>query len=145
MKRVIKTPIFGMALINPKLQMNTTISVEIFQKDEGPIPHIHVYTDKSREHCALVRLDAPKYADHHDNNHPENCTLNQSEKDQLINILSTVWRKYAIELADGSYRPATGYEAAVQMWLDAFGEPSAPYEFIYDKSGAPIMPDYSKL
>ena len=29
--------------------------------------------------------------------------------------------------------------------LMPFGEPSAPYEFIYDKSGAPIMPDYSKL
>ena len=37
-----------MAIINPKLCRNSTIQVEIEQRNEGPIPHIHVYHDKTR-------------------------------------------------------------------------------------------------
>lgn len=144
MKRVL-TPIYGMALINPQLQKNTTIEVELYQKNEGNIPHIHVYTDKSNKHCALVRLDSAEYSHHHDNNHSENCTLNRNEIEELVEILSSPWSKHAIQLDDGSFKIATGYEAAVQMWVDAFGEPVGDYAITYDESGLPVMPDYTKL
>ena len=39
-------------------------------------------------------------------------------------------------------KKATGYQAAVETWIDTFGETVA---FDYDEEGFPKMPDYNKL
>ena len=39
-----------MAIINPKMCKQLTIQVGVKQKDEGEIPHIHVYHGKTRNH-----------------------------------------------------------------------------------------------
>lgn len=38
----------AMTLINPPLTKQTGILVEVFQRDEGPIPYVHVFHDKTR-------------------------------------------------------------------------------------------------
>lgn len=50
MKKWIKCsqPIFAMATINPQLNTEFGIFVEVFQNNEDSIPHAHVYHDKSR-------------------------------------------------------------------------------------------------
>ena len=55
-----------MALINPQLTEQCGILVEVFQRDEGPIPHVHVFHDKTRnpKKRSWVRLDKPEYSDH---------------------------------------------------------------------------------
>ena len=56
-----------MAIINPRLCNQLTIQVEIEQRDEGPIPHVHVYHDKTRnpKECSYIRLDKCAYSEHH--------------------------------------------------------------------------------
>lgn len=50
MKKVIKSSeyIACMVLINPQLTEQSSILVEVFQQNEGPIPHVHVFHDKTR-------------------------------------------------------------------------------------------------
>ena len=37
-----------MAIINPKMCKQLSIQVEVEQRDEGPVPHVHVYLDKTK-------------------------------------------------------------------------------------------------
>lgn len=50
MKKMIKhtEDIFCMAIINSVLCKNSSIEIEVEQRNEGPIPHLHVYLDKTR-------------------------------------------------------------------------------------------------
>ena len=55
---------FCMEIINPVLCKNSSIEIEVEQRNEVIIPHMHVYLDKTRDpkNCAYVRLDKAEYA-----------------------------------------------------------------------------------
>ena len=142
-----KEPIMAMATINPQLCKQKTIRVEVVQGNEGNKAHVHIYWNDGR--VSYVDLTAPIYAEHHkDTGFP----LGRKQRKELAEIMSTVWPKYAIELhkLDNDGNPtgetyfvrATGYEAAVQVWIDTHGEDK---RFKFEKDGRPIMPNYRDL
>lgn len=144
----LKEPIMAMATINPKLCKTKSIRVEVVQGGEGPNAHVHVYWNDGR--VSYIDLSAPVYAEHHHGN--KGVPLDRKTRDEFIEIMTKIWDKYAIELSrlDASGNPtgetyfekATGYEAAVQVWEDTYGnDPRLNYE----KNGRPIMPDYTQL
>ena len=130
-----------MAIINPQLCNNISIQVEVEQRDEGPIPHMHVYHNKTRnpKECSYIRLDAPEYSTHHKDNIP----LSNKLKKEFIQVMTQPWQKHIIAVPSG-YRPATGYEAAVDIWVDTF-EKGDYSKFNLDADGNVIPIDYSKL
>lgn len=131
-----------MALINPQLTEQCSILVEVLQGGEGPIPHVHVYHDKSRnpKKCSWVRLDKPEYSDHHG----EIVKMPKKVKDEFIRIMTSEWKKHIVENSDGTYRPATGYEAAVDIWVDTY-EKGSYDKFPKDENGNLISIDYSNI
>lgn len=142
MKRLIiaSESVVAMAIINPKLCKNRTIQVEVGQRDEGPIPHLHVYLDKTRnpKNCAYIRLDRPEYAPHH-----ESAKLSKSQKQEFIEVMEEYWsNRFIKSTVSEQVKQASGYEASVDVWIDTFGEWEG---FKYDENGFPIMPDYSQL
>lgn len=144
MKKVIKSSeyIACMALINPQLTEQSSILVEVFQQNEGPIPHVHVFHDKTRnkKKCSLVRLDKPEYSDHHD----KIVVMPKKVKEEFLKIMTAKWPKHIVENPDGTFRPATGYEAAVDIWVDTF-EKGSYNKFPTDENGNLISIDYSNL
>lgn len=145
MKRYVRSTkyIEAMAIINPKLCKLLAIQVEVEQRDEGPVPHVHVYHDKTRNprKCSYVRLDMPEYSYHHSDNIP----LPPKLKEQFIQVMNSPWSKEKIEMPDGSFRSATGYEAAVNTWVDTFESEGDYSKFSFSEDGTLRMPDYSKL
>lgn len=140
-----KQPILSMSLINPPLTMKKSIRVELEQGGEGPIPHVHVLlqspgTSRRTKQVAYVRLDSAEYSNHHKNGK----RLNADQKAEFIDIMSSVWgNTFIISKNDNkSHRLATGYEAAVSIWIDTYGGSD---KFEYDEDGYPVMPDYSTL
>lgn len=134
--------IFATATINPQLNTELGIFVEVFQNNEGSIPHVHVYHDKSRNkrRCSIVRLDKPEYSTHH----KHNPAMPKDVKEKFLKIMTQPWPSHIIQLSDGSYRPATGYEAAVKIWADTF-EKGSLAKFNLDKNGDIINIDYSNI
>lgn len=130
-----------MSRINPQLCENLQITVDVVQGGEGPIPHVHVYHDKNcnPKKCSYVRLDVAEYSTHHKYNIP----LPSKLKKQFIEVMTSIWRKYFIETPSG-LRPATGYEAAVNTWVDTY-EHGDYSKFTLDEKGELIPPDYSQL
>lgn len=129
-----------MAIINPQLCKQKGIQIELEQRDEGPIPHLHVYLDRSRNprNCAYVRLDKAEYAPHH-----KGKKLTGRSKKDFIDVMTQIWPKQITQsrISDDE-KKATGYQAAVETWIDTFGE---TVTFEYDEQGFPKIPDYSKL
>lgn len=129
-----------MAIINPQLCKQKGIQIELEQRDEGPIPHLHVYLDRTRnpKNCAYVRLDKAEYAPHH-----KGKKLTGKDKKDFIEVMTQIWPKQITQsrMSDNE-KKATGYQAAVETWIDTFGETVA---FDYDEEGFPKMPDYNKL
>lgn len=140
----------AMSTINPQMCKNNIIRIELIQSNEGPNPHVHVYSggDKSGK-CSCVSLTKAEYAEHHSDYPP----LTKKEKAEFIKIMSAIWSKQYIELyeldddgnpTDETYPVrATGYEAAVQIWCDTYHNSERFFKF--DVEGRPIMPDYSQL
>lgn len=132
-----------MSTINPQLNRQLSIDVVVFDNDEGPIPHVHVYLDKTRDpsKCAVVRLDRAEYSTHH--GEPV-VRMNKKQKKEFIKSMASKWNKYALQNDDGSYYTPTGYQMCVNIWADAFEDGS--YEkFTLDTNGVPVMPDYETL
>ncbi|MBQ2642894.1 MAG: hypothetical protein IJF94_03740 [Eubacterium sp.] len=133
----------AMSIINPQLCKTTNIQVELEQSGEGSVPHLHVYFDKSRnrESCFYIRLDKADYFTHHD-------TLvkmfTKDQKKEFIKIMESVWESHFIKSTTdkSNIKAATGYEAAVSIWNDTYGE---TVEFKYNDDGFPQMPDYNNL
>lgn len=141
MKRFIKQSesIMAMALINPQLSKQLTIQAEIKQGGEGPIPHIHVYHDKTKKVCSYIRLDKPEYSEHH----RRGKKLPAALKAEFIQLMNDMWAGYIIKSPTG-FRPATGYESAVYIWADTYENGSLD-KFNQDSNGELIVPDYSLL
>ena len=113
MKKYIRTSeyIEAMAIVNPRLCKNMTIQIEVDQRDEGPIPHMHVYHDKTRnpKKCSYIRLDKAEYSQHHGYNLPLPAKL----KKEFIEVMNSPFRKYS-----------SGYEYAVETWADTYEDRS---------------------
>lgn len=142
MKRIVKgsESIFAMAIINPRLCKQLSIQPELEQRDEGPIPHLHVYLDKTRnpKNCAYIRLDKAEYAPHH-----KSRKLSKLQKKEFLEVMSEITPKsLTVSITSGESKPATGYQHAVETWIETFGE---TIKFTYDDKGFLIMPDYSVL
>lgn len=131
----------AMSRINPQLLENLSIEVVMYDENEGQIPHVHVYHDKTKDkrNCSVVRLDKAEYSTHHG----EPVKLNKQQKRQFVQVMSTVWPKHFVETSTG-VRPATGYEYCVTTWADAF-EHGSYDKFKLDENGVPVMPDYEAL
>ena len=137
-------PFVEFALINPKLNksIKKPIYIGVPQGEEGPIPHIHVYHDSSRSvrRCSFIRLDKAEYSSHHNV-----VRLPRELQKSFLEVLTTIWPNYHVTEKSGKDRPATGYEAAVDFWLDT-QEPAKNIKFeIDEKTGIWIMPPYDKL
>ena len=145
MKRYLH-PIYAMSTINPKMQKGWAMEVVIYDNNEGPVPHVHVYHDATWDKCAYIRLDKAEYSLHHDQNSPnsKNYPLDKRQLNQFIKLMSSTWPNRFIKLADGTIREATGYEYAVTIWIDAYGEKTAK-KFQWNEDGSPRMPDYLLL
>ena len=135
--------IVAMATINPQMCDKFGISVEVEQRDEGPIPHLHVYHDSTRDirKCSYIRLDRAEYSDHHSMPSPK---LPKQVKKEFLEIMTSPWKKQIHILPDGTMRVATGYEAAVDIWVDTYEENDYS-KFTFDTKGNLVMPDYSVL
>lgn len=141
-------PIMAMAIINPRLCKTKSIRVELVQSGEGNKAHVHVYWNGGA--VSYVDLTACKYAEHH--HEKKGVPLNRKTRDEFVEIMSSIWDNYALQLfvLDDNGEPtnetyftkATGYEAAVQIWMDTYGN---DIRFKLEKNGRPIMPDYSQL
>lgn len=142
MKRYIRS-IEAMASINPRLCDQSTILIELEQRNEGPIPHLHVYHDKTRNprKCSYVRLDTPEYSIHHGSK--KVVPLPDDKKEEFIKIMNSPWPRMLIQFPDGTSRPSTGYEAAVNIWIDTYGDDYSKFNF--DANGQIIPIDYSLL
>lgn len=142
MKRVIKPlqVIEAMSTINPRLCRKIRIQVEVEQRGEGNIPHVHVYHDSTRnpKKCSYIRLDVPEYCKHHSVN-----ILTPELKSQFIQVMTSPWESQIIKTSEG-YRPATGFEAAVKIWADTYEDGSLE-KFQLDENGDIIQLDYSNL
>lgn len=142
MKRVINSTenIYAMSIINPRLCKQLSIQIELEQRDEGPIPHLHVYLDKTRnpKNCAYIRLDIPEYAPHHDS-----VKMNKKQKKEFLEVMNSLTpNSFTLSRINGEGRQATGYQTAVEIWIETFGE---TVKFQYDEDGFILMPDYDSL
>ena len=126
--------------INPSWNKSAKnpIYIFVFQRDEGPIPHMHVYHDKelNMRKCSFIRLDKAEYSPHHDII-PLPGYLEQSFIDVMTSILP---RK-----SDGEPSGTTGYQAAVDTWLATFGFAKDIHIDVDEDTGLWIMPPYQEL
>lgn len=135
-----KESICCMSVINPRLCNQRSIHIEIEQRDEGPIPHIHVYLDKTRNprNCVYVRLDKAELMPGHDS-----AKMNKKQKKEFLEIMTTIAPKtYTVSDITGEERKATGYQNAVELWIETYGE---TVSFPRDDEGFPLMPDYDAM
>lgn len=132
--------LYEMAIINPRMCRNLAIQVEIEQRDEGPIPHVHVYHDKTRDRrkCSCVRLDEAKYTIHHKGEKP----LPRKLKEQFIELMNNPSNEY-MKNNKGDLVELNGHQLAVKIWQDTYGDEYSHFEF--DENEIPITPDYRKL
>lgn len=137
-----------MCTINPKMcgSGSVKLQIEIEERDEGPVPHLHVYLSQERDpkNCVCVQLNAAAYFDHHNAKPPK--TFNKEQKERFIEIMTSLWSGRCTEsITGGKVRPANGYEAAVRIWSDCYEDHYPNVSFRYDSGGFLIMPDYYGL
>ena len=143
MKRLIRyKQIEAMSIVNPTLCDQLSVQVEVEQRNEGPIPHVHVYLDKSRnpKNCAYIRLDRAEFAPHH-----ESTSMKKKHKRDFLKIMSEICPlSYFESITNPSdVRKATGYQDAVETWLRTY--PNSQKMFTFDQDGFPVMPDYLSM
>ena len=151
MKRLVHQPVSdkdmdlieATAIVNPMLCKQLGINVTVVQGGEGPIPHMHIYhgQDVDLNNCSYVRLDCAEYSDHH--NRPS-LKLSKKQKEALVQVMESPCPKHFREMGDGTLRQMTGYEAAVDTWVQTY-EDGSYAKFKLDTNGDPICPDYSAL
>jgi hypothetical protein len=149
-------PITAMATINPGLNRNHKSLVFIAQQNEGPLPHIHVKFQNSSGKTVQshISLTSAEYSKHHKNG----VKMPKDIKEEFLKVMNTVWIKHTVpqkvydskDKFTGQYQPvpATGYEAAVDIWIDTWelDEEKGKAKFQWDEvTGKVIMPDYTLL
>ena len=124
--------------INPGWNRTATYPIYIYvpNGNEGPIPHMHVYHDKTLNprKCSYIRLDKAEYSPHHDT-----IRLPRKLKNSFISVMTNIWHKRA----DGKAGGTTGYQIAVDTWMVTHG--MAMDMPVDDDTGLWIMPPYNEL
>ena len=131
-------PLYEMAVINPSLCKKLKIQVEVEQRDEGPIPHLHCYHSKERNprECSFIRLDKPEYTDFH----KQNKKLDRKQKKEFLQVMNEI-----IEVGFGeNTMQMTGYEFAVFTWVTTY-ENGDYSKFNVSKNKKLVIPDYNLL
>ena len=131
-----------LALINPRLYKKLSIKVAVEQHDtKTTVPYLHVFLDNTwnLKKCAFIRLDKPEYV-------PEKNSkrLSTKQKEELIYILTSESKYHWLTsiIDKSNIKAATGYETAVQTWIDTY---EGNNKIQYDKNRFLVMPDYTKL
>ena len=134
-------PLNEMAIINPRMCKQLSIQVEIEQRDEGPVPHVHVYLDKTRnpKNCAFVRLDKPEYCSHH----KDGKVLNKKQKEEFIKIMNSTCATFLPNIY-GDPVKTTWYQNAVHIWAETYEDGDLD-KFNVDDKGVIEQLDYSSL
>ena len=146
--------IYAMATINPQLNNQHTSRVFIAEQNEGKNkPHMHVEFEgkRGRTVTAYVSLTEAAYSDHH----RYGVMMTPKVKEEFLNVMTTLWMKHHVEenvydekgepTGQTQLVPATGYEAAVQIWMDTW-DPGSEARYQWDdKTGRAIMPNYEIL
>ena len=90
-----------MAVINPDFCKQLVLQGEVEQRDEGPIPHMHIYHDKTRnpKKCSYIRLDKAEYSDHH-----ELIRLSKKLKKQFIKLMIKPYDNHYMKNNKGAVR-----------------------------------------
>lgn len=142
MKWLVRKPIEAMAIINPELCRRVSVQVEIEQSREGPIPHVHVYLDKTRnpKKCAYIRLDKADYSPHH-----KSASMSKANRQDFMRVMEETDSDEIIRSFTNkeSVKLASGYDVAVKTWIRSY--PGSEKFFKFDQDGFPIMPDYGRL
>lgn len=130
-----------MAIINPKMCKQLSIQVEVEQRDEGYVPHVHVYLDKTRnkKNCAYVRLDKPEYCTHH----KDGKTLDKKQKEEFIKLMSSMTNLF-IEDNNGNHVKLNWYQNAVIIWSETYEDGNLS-KFQLNDDGTIMSIDYSCL
>lgn len=144
LNKIEKEFLCEMAIINPQKCKHLTIQVEVEQRDEGPIPHLHCYHNKTRSsyECSYIRLDKCEYSSHHGKN-KSILTLNKNKKDEFVSLMNEPCGNY-MKCNDDTFVELTGYQDAVRIWVETF-EDGSYAKFELDEKGVPVQIDYSKL
>ena len=131
-----------MAMINPRYCKDHQVQVEIEQHGESKIPHMHVYhsNDRNLANCSYIRLDAPEY--YSDVRH-KGIPLTEEIKKQFLEVMNLPFPGHLCVDKDGKIMEMTGYQYAVQTWVDTFEEDYSKFEM--DEKGLAVMPDYAHL
>lgn len=128
-------------LINPSYCKNHDIQIEVEQGEETECPHMHVYHRKDRElsRCSYIKLTAAEYLDH---GKLPGIVLTAEARKQFLEVMTSPSGFYWIN-KEGKSIELTGYQYAVQTWVDTFEKDHSKFEM--DENGLPVMPDYSKF
>ena len=132
--------LYEMAIVNPKLCRQLTIQAEICQRDEGPIPHIHIFHDKTRnpKKCSCIRLDEVAYSPHH----KSTIELPRKLKKEFIKLMTLLSNDF-MEDDNGNVIRLNGYQSAVKTWVETYEDNYNKFKL--DERGIPITLDYTKL
>lgn len=128
-------------IINPVECRKHSIQIEMDQSEYSTVPQVRVYFDGEHDpmNCAYIRLDKDGYV-------PGMLSriLNDKQVKEFIEIMSSNWTRHiSISRYDKSKNhPASTYEAAVDTWIETFGE---TVDFKYDSEGFLIMPEYNYI
>ena len=138
----MKCYVRAMETINPQMCDQFGVYVEVEQGGEGPVPHVHVYWDKSRSprKCSYVRLDKAEYSDHHKQ---PSKPLPRQVKKVFLDVMTKEWGRPSV-LENGTSVTLTGYQRAVDVWVDTY-ESGSYDKFKLDEQGLPVMPNYNRL
>ena len=139
MKRYVR----AIATINSQMCDQFGVYVEVEQGEQGPVPHVHVYWDRSRipRRCSYVRLDMAEYSDYHKQ---PSKPLPKQVKKVFLDVTAKEWSGMYLETNDGTPVRGTGYQRAFQIWADTY-ESGSYDKFKLDERGLPVMPNYDKL
>ena len=142
-----------MAEIYPKYNDDYNIRkikfrVCIFEKGEGPVPHIHVFFEhkEDKNHgkdrtVAYICLGSNEYAPQHDK---ETKVLNSKERKALVTFFNTYRKGAYISGKDGNPIPANCWQECVDRWIQNNYD-SEKYFKIDEETGLYVMPDYSEI
>nr|WP_300892883.1 hypothetical protein [uncultured Acetatifactor sp.] len=142
-----------MAEIYPRYNRDHNIKsggfkVCVYEGDEGPIPHVHVYYEhkEMKNHgntktVAYVCLGTAEYAPQH---RKETKELNSKERKALVKFFSTEIPNRFAKDKKGNLYPITCWEECVQHWIDE-NPGSEKYFEVDEETGLYSMPDYSEL
>lgn len=130
--------IADMAIIG-KFKCDDTFKVEVWPRDNGYVPHIHITVyegkDDKVKFQSAVKLTRPEYFPH---GGKYEDIFSSRQKKAFIKFISSVRQSTSKKLVD-----MTNYEYCCMLWND--NDSRRKVNVQYDENDNPIIPDYSQL